>query len=273
MTQPVSTQPMQNQNVPGQPARQDGLVRIFPLRHRKLRNTIAIPIGIILILMAILALLYGAFITWTAVERFGRAVILKTSTHPIGCLHLWSHFRAAYPGKHTKRHWHDGIELSPSGLTFQKGKSRKEVPWESITRLDARISLVKFATSVIDVQSKAEIETDQGETFQITDKIDHSQDLINRCREVILPRLYQKYQHSLRQGEKITFHPELAATAQALLIRNMPYFWQDIEPKFKKRKIALQEKSSAHELIALPLNQLKNADILLTLLENPPRGS
>ena len=272
MTQPVSTQPMQNQNVPGQPARQDGLVRIFPLRHRKLRNTIAIPIGIILILMAILALLYGAFITWTAVERFGRAVILKTLPIP-SAIFIFGLIFGPLILANIKRHWHDGIELGPAGLTFQKGKSRKEVPWESITRLDARISLVKFATSVIDVQSKAEIETDQGETFQITDKIDHSQDLINRCREVILPRLYQKYQHSLRQGEKITFHPELAATAQALLIRNMPYFWQDIEPKFKKRKIALQEKSSAHELIALPLNQLKNADILLTLLENPPRGS
>ena len=272
MTQPVSTQPMQNQNVPGQPARQDGLVRIFPLRHRKLRNTIAIPIGIILILMAILALLYGAFITWTAVERFGRAVILKTLPIP-SAIFIFGLIFGPLILASIKRHWHDGIELGPAGLTFQKGKKRKEVPWESITRLDARINLVKFATSVIDVQSKAEIETDQGETFQITDKIDHSQDLINRCREVILPRLYQKYQHSLRQGEKITFHPELAATAQALLIRNMPYFWQDVEPKFKKRKIALQEKSSAHELIALPLNQLENADILLTLLENPPRGS
>ncbi|MBG0786949.1 MAG: hypothetical protein H0S79_17775, partial [Anaerolineaceae bacterium] len=126
------------------------------------------------------------------------------------------------------------------------------------------------ATSVIDVQSRAELETANGETFQITDQVTNSQELILRCREAILPRLFQRAQQALRQGEKISFHKDLAATPQALLIQKMPYYWEDIEPKFKKRKFALIEKATSRELIALPINQLENADILLSLLENPP---
>lgn len=272
MTEPVSTQPMRNRNVPGQPARQDGLVRFYPLRNQKIKHTLAIPIGILLILLAIIALVYGAFITWTAVARFGRAVILRTLPIP-ALVFLVGLILGIIILSSTIRHWHDGIELNPSGLRFRRGKTNKHIPWESIVRLDARVNLVKFATSVIDVQSKAEIENDQGEIFQITDKFANSQDLIKRCRELILPRLFQRYRRSLGEGEKIKFHKDLAAAPQALLIGNMPYQWQEIELKFKKRKIALLEKSSARELITLPINRLKNADILLTLLENPPLGS
>ena len=272
MTEPVSTPPNPNRNLPGQPAMQDGVVRSYPVRHQKIKQTIATPIGILLILLAIVALIYGAFITWSAIERFGRAVILRTLPVPALIFFLGLVLVSLILST-TLRHWHDGIELGPDGLIFRRGKVNKEIPWESITRLDARINLVKFATSVIEVQTRAEIENDQGETFLITDHIANSQDLINRCREIILPRLFQKYQNILRQGEKLTFHRELAATHQSLLIHNMPYFWQDISPKYKKRDFTLREKSSDRELISLPINQLENADILLTLLENPPLAS
>lgn len=272
MTEPVSTQPKRNQNSPGQPARQDGLVSFYPIRYHNLKKSIGIPTGIILILVAIIALFYGAFITWTAMQRFGRAVILRTLPIPllifIGGLLIGSLILLL-----TTRHGYDGIEIGPSGLSLKNGKNHKNVPWESITRLDARINLIKFATSVIDVQSRAEFETVDGETFQITDQVANSQELILRCREAILPKLFQRAQQTLRQGEKISFHRDLSATPHALLIQKMPYYWQDIEPKFKKRKFALLEKSSSRELISLPINQLENADILLSLLENPPLKS
>lgn len=272
MTEPVSTQPKRNQSSPGQPVRQDGLVSFYPIRYHNLKKTIGIPAGIILILISIIALLYGAFITWTAMQRFGRAVILRTLPIPllifIGGLVIGSLILFL-----TTRHGYDGIEIGPYGLSFKNGKYQKNIRWESITRLDARINLIKFATSVIDVQSRAELETVDGETFKITDQVTNSQELILRCREAILPRLFQKAQHALRQGQKISFHRDLVATPQALLIQKMPYYWQDIEPKFKKRKFALLEKSSSRELISLPINQLENADILLSLLENPPLKS
>lgn len=270
MTEPFSTQPNPNRNLSGQPATQEGLVKSYPVRHQKINHSIATPIGILLILLAIVALIYGAFTTWSAVERFGRAVILRTLPTPTLIFFLGLLLGSLILST-TLRHWRDGIELGPDGLSFRRGRVNKEIPWESITRLDARINLVKFATSVIEVQTKAEIENDRGETFLITDHIAHSQDLINRCREIILPRLFQKYQKSLLEGETITFHRELAATHQALLIHNMPYNWGDLTPKYKKRRFTLREKSSDRELISLPINRLENADILLTLLENPPK--
>ena len=269
MNGPDKNQPVHSRNLPGQPVRQDGLVRFFPVRHQQLRNWVTLPLGILLLLLSAASLLYGFFITWYAVQRFGRAVILQTLPVPM-LIFTAALITGLVILITTLRYWKKGIELSPSGLTFQNGRSSKTIPWDSITRLDARINVVKFATSVIDIQSRAEIETDQGETFQITDKITNSRELIKRCRENVLPRLFHKYQRAIRRGEKITFHHDLVAAPQALLVRNMPYDWRDVEPVLKRKKIALQEKTTKRELISLPINQLENADILLTMLENPP---
>jgi len=270
MNGPVTNQPKPSQKLSGRPARQDGLTRFYPVRHQQLRNWVALPAAILTLLLSVAALLYGLFTTWIAVERFGRAVVVKTLPTPL-LIFAFAFLFGLIMLILTIRNWNAGIEISPSGLTFQRGRTSKTVAWDSITRLDARVNVVKFATSVIDIQSRAEIETDQGETFQITDRIANSQELIKRCREKVLPKLFHEFHKAIRQGEQITFHRDLAAAPQALLVRNMPYYWQDVEPVLKRKKIALQEKTTKRELIALPINQLENADILLTLLENPPR--
>lgn len=270
MDGPEPNQPIRNSNLPGQAARQDGLTRFYPVRNQQLKRLVALPAAILLLLLSIAALLYGLFTTWMAIERFGRAVVLKTLPTPL-LIFIVAFISGLLILFLTIRNWHAGIELNPSGLTFIRGRSNKTVPWESITRLDARVNVVKFATSVIDIQSRAEIETDQGEIFQITDRIANSKELIKRCREKVLPRLFHQFHKAIRQGEQITFHRDLAAAPQALLVRNMPYYWQDVEPVLKRKKIALQEKATKRELITLPINQLQNADILLTLLENPPK--
>ena len=64
-------------------AGQDGPGRFYPPRRQQLNHWIAIPAGILLILLAAAALLYGFFTTWTAIERHGRAVVLKTLPLPL----------------------------------------------------------------------------------------------------------------------------------------------------------------------------------------------
>lgn len=269
MSGPVRNQAKPSQKLSGQAARPDTLVKFYPVRHQQLNRWLALPAAILLLLLSAAALLYGLFTTWIAIERFGRAAILQTLPTPLLVFAL-AFILGLVLLITTIRHWNAGIEFGPSGLAFQRGRASKTVTWESITRLDSRVNVVKFATSVIDIQSKAEIENDQGETFQITDRIENSQELIKRCREKVLPRLFHTSQQTIRQGGRITFHRDLTAAPQALLIRNMPYYWQDVEPILKRKKIALQEKATKRELIALPINQLDNADILLIMLENPP---
>lgn len=251
-------------------AGQDGSSRFYPVRHHQLKHWVAIPSGVLLILIAAAALAYAFFTTWEAVERHGRAVILKTLPLPLLVFILAAVLGLAILIR-TARHWNNGITLAPSGLTLQKGKSQKVFPWAAITRLDSLVNVVKFATSVVDVRTRAILEDDKGQTILITDRIAKAQDLIQHCRAKVLPRLFQQAQRTLQQGEKVVFHRDLAANRRGVLIKNMPYEWQAVGVAMKKRKIALMDKTTQRVLITLPIRKLKNTDILLALFENPPR--
>jgi len=245
-------------------AGQDGPGRFYPPRRQQLNHWIAIPAGILLILLAAAALLYGFFTTWTAIERHGRAVVLKTLPLPLLVAVLCAVIGLTLLIS-TARHWRDGITLLPTGLEIQEGRKTNSVPFESITRLDSLVNVV------VDVRTQAVIEDDQGRKHVITDRTTNAQDLVKRCRAEVLPRLFREAQKALQQGGKVEFHPDLAATRQAVLIRNMPYDWRDLTVALKKRRIALLDKTTRRDLISLPVQKIKNADILLALFENPPR--
>jgi uncharacterized membrane protein (DUF485 family) len=251
-------------------AGQDDPGRFYPLHHHQLRHWIAIPSGILLILIAAAALAYGFFTTWSAVEQHGRAVVLKTLPLPL-LIFILTAILALVILIRTARHWNDGITLNTTGLTLRKGKTEKTLPWASITRLNALVNVVKFATSVVDVRTRATFEDDQGQSIVITDRFADAQDLVQRCRAKVLPRLYRQTQRALQQGEKVTFHRDLAANNRVVLIRNMPYEWEAVGVVMKRRKITLIEKSTQRDLITLPIRKLANTDILMALFENPPR--
>ncbi len=251
-------------------ADQDGLSRFYPPRRQQLNHWIGVPAGILLILLAAAAFLFGFFTTWTAIERHGRAVVLKTLPLPLLIAVLCAVIGLTLLVS-AARHWRDGITLLPTGLEIQEGRKTHSVPFESITRLDSLVNVVKFATSVVDVRTRAVIEDDQGQKYVITDLTANAQDLVKRCRAEVLPRLFREAQKALQQGQKIEFHPDLAATRQAVLIRNVPYDWRDLTVALKKRRIALLDKTTRRDLINFPVRKLKNTDILLALLENPPR--
>lgn len=249
---------------------QDDPGRFYPLQHRQLKHWIAIPSGILLILIAAAALVYGFFTTWSTVEQHGRAVVLKTIPLPL-IIFIVAAILGLLILVRTARHWHDGISLTTTGLTLRKSKTEKVLPWGSITRLNALVNVVKFATSVVDVRTRAKLEDDQGQSIVITDRFANAQDLVQRCRAKVLPRLYRQTQSALQQGEKVSFHRDLAANNRVVLIRNMPYEWEAVGVVMKRRKITLIEKSTQRDLITLPIRKLANTDILMALFENPPR--
>jgi hypothetical protein len=263
---PNPSSDQQPRKAPGQ----DDPGRFYPLHHHQLRHWIAIPSGILLLLIAAAALGYGFITTWSAIEQHGRAVILKTLPLPFIIFVV-----AAILGLliliQTARHWQDGVTLDSTGLSVRKGKTEKTLPWASITRLNALVNVVKFATSVVDVRTRAIFEDDHGQSIQITDQFADAQDLVQRCRAKVLPRLYRQTQRALQQGEKVTFHRDLAANNRVVLIRNMPYEWEAVGVVMKRRKITLIEKATQRDLITLPIRKLANTDILMALLENPPR--
>ena len=270
MVEPGSPPAESSAKLTRETAGQDGAGRFYPPRHQQLKHWIAVPVSVVLILLSAAAFLYGLFTTWTAIERHGRAVLLKTLPLPLLVAVLCAAVGLTLLIT-TARHWQDGITLLPTGLLFQDGKQTKAVPFTSITRLDSLVNVVKFATSIVDVHTRAVIEDSRGQRFVITDRTAKAQDLVNRCRTEVLPRLHQETQNALQHGKTVTFHPNLAATRQAILIRNMPYDWQDLTVAIQKRRIALLDQATQRERISLPVQKIKNVDILLALFENPPR--
>jgi hypothetical protein len=260
-----------NQQEPETADPESDLLRFYPLRRRKLKHWLALPAGILLLLFAFTALLYGFFTTWSAVERHGRVMVFET--FPLflliaGIAFIIGLILLVVTG----RRWNDGVGVYPTGIKIIKSKTSNFLHCNAIQRFDTRIKLIKFATSVMDVRPKIILETGQGKGFTITDRIENMNGFVQQCREKILPRLYEKSLRTLRQGGQLTFHQHLKATLNALLIENQPYPWERLEPVIKNRSLAIQESSSQRILFKAPINQFRNTDILLAFLENPPRN-
>ena len=270
MVEPQATPTSPSDQTPYKSVRQDELSRFYPIRNHQLKHWVAIPSGILLIAFSVIALGYSFFTTWSAVERHGRAVILKTLPLPL-LIFIFTAICGLLILIRTARHWQDGVTLDATGLSIRKGQSEKALSWAGITRLNALVNVVKFATSVVDVRTRAIFEDDQGQSILITDRFAKAQELVQRCRAKVLPRLYRQTQRALQQGEKVSFHRDLAANNRVVLIRNMPYEWEAVGVVMKRRKITLIEKATQRGLITLPIRKLKNTDILMALFENPPR--
>ncbi len=260
-----------NQNKPAAVGPNDGLIRFHPLRNQKLKHWLAIPTGILLLLLALTSLLYGFFTTWSEVERHGRAMTLET--FPLFVLISGLAFITGLIVLiSTNRHWNDGVGIYPSGITIHQGKKSNFIPWDSIKRFDTRIKLIKFATSVMDVRSKIILETEENKTFKITDRIADMRELVQQCREQLLPRLYEKSVQTLREGGQLTFHPYLLANINSLIIKGHPHPWEGIEPIIMNRGVAIRQLSDQKILFKDNFNHFQNTDILLAFLENPPRN-
>ncbi len=260
-----------NQPVSETSDRENVLIRFYPLRRRKLKHWLAIPAGILLLLLSLISLFYGLFTTWSAVERHGRVMVLQDFP-----LYLLIAIITLVVGLillvFTGRHWNDGVGVLANGISVIKGKKSAFIPWESIQRFDTRIKLIKFATSVMDIRSKIILETDKNKKFTITDRISGMRELVQQCREKILPRLYEQSLSTLRQGGQLSFHRHLKATLNALLIKDQPHPWEGLEPVIKSRSLVIKAPSNKEILFKGHVNHFRNTDILLAFLENSPKN-
>lgn len=257
LTQPVDVEPG------------PGLIRFYPLRHRKLNHWLAIPAGILLFLLALTSLLYGFFTTWTAIERHGRAVALGTIT-PFILTSLLAFIIGLVLLVSTRRHWNDGVGIYPSGIALHRGKNVDHISWEQVKRFDSQIKLIKFATSVMDIRSKIILETEDNRKFKITNRVADMQDLIHQLREQLLPRLYEKSLQTLHQGGQISFHRQLTANLNTLYIKGQQHPWERLTPVIKNRVLVIRQLTNQEVLFKGKINQFQNTDILLAFLENPP---
>lgn len=245
-------------------------VKVFPLVLHKRRHGIRIGMGIILILLGILSLLTGLYLSWRDIGFHGRAILLRTLPLPLGLFSagiLAGVLLLAY----THRHWQDGVSLYENGLVVREGKRVSQLLWKATTRFDSRIHHIKFGMSVAGEKFHLLFENDRGKIISLTGKYADMPTLVEQTRAAILPRLYANAMTRLRHGNQIDFAPGLSAVLKGIVIKDDLCRWDTLNPpRMQKNNLRLSRTGDNQVVFQIPIKRVRNLDLLLALFENPP---
>ncbi len=246
--------------------------RDFRVVKHKVKRDLQIGVGSLLIVIALIALLVGFYSSWKAVPIHGRAVLLQTVPLPLiiflSCL-LLGILLLSY----TRRHWHDRVSLYQNGLILQKGK--KSIPWlwDATSGFNAEITTIKFGTGTVDEKYRLIFEDDQGQKLILPGRYAEMDSLVEQVRVSLLPQMYKKTIAKMLKGETIPFTPDLQAVLKGLMVHDDLCRWASLNhPQLTKSMLNLSSIGDNKVVYKSPIKKVRNLDLLLTLIENPPTG-
>jgi hypothetical protein len=242
----------------------------FPIRHQLFNRWLLVIIGIILLVDGSLCALINIFNLWNAIQSHGRAVLLAKITEPaiavfiilpLGILLI---ILAAV-------NWQNGLTLFEEGLVIKKRKLEKVWLWEVIERFDNHITLVKFSGTTLTSRRKIILEDKQQNTLRLKNKYERMDELVTQLRKHILPELINGKLEHLQNGGKIQFHEDITALRQGLRIKGKFFAWHELQISVDKKGIVrVIQSTDQRELFKSKTNQIKNLDVLVHLVNNPP---
>ena len=246
--------------------------RDFRVVKHKVKRDLRIGVGLLLIVLAFIALLVGFYSSWKAVSIHGRAVLLQTIPIPLiiflSCL-LLGILLLSY----TRRHWHDRVSLYQNGLILQMGK--KSIPWlwDATSSFNTEITAIKFGTGTISEKTRLIFEDDQGQKLILPGRYAEMDTLVEQIRNSLLPQLYKNTVAKMLKGDSITFLPDLQAVLKGLMIHDDLCRWASLNhPQLIKGMLKISRIGDNKVVYKSPLKKVGNLDLLLTLFENPPTG-
>ena len=248
-------------------------LKVFPIRKRELKRWITLISGIILTLFSIGLLLYFSLIAWTAIENHGRAILIRylpfilpllLIVFPLGLILIIF----------TRLHWWDSISIDEAGLRIKNGFRRTDLSWSNIERFDTRVTNIQFAGNSVNTRIKIVLKLNNGRTIIIKNKYRWMSELIRQIRNKTLPILTEDAYEQLNNGQEIFFHKQLVGSVKGLSVNGQIIDWSGFEkPVIKNGILSLRDKDGEENLIKTSINQIKNLDLLLSLIANPPRIS
>ncbi|MDT8381338.1 MAG: hypothetical protein RQ728_03660 [Brevefilum sp.] len=241
----------------------------FPKDHNLKRWGMLISGGMLILTASVFVTLI-ALNTYTSVLRHGRAVLLNKITAifpmvliliPIGLLLiLWA-----------KNHWEDQLILNESGLFQKKGKKEQSWHWDETEKLDTIITEIQFGGSSVGTRVKLLLTGTNKKKWLIRNRYENILDLVDHIREKVLPDLYHQAKQNLAHNQEIEFHTSLIASKEGLRFVDQQIPWDEqIISQVKGNNLIIKNQENQEPLFKTKLRKIKNLDLLLCLVENPP---
>lgn len=235
-----------------------------------METMVAVHLGGALMVGSLIAIIYIGFEADLAIQRHGRAVLLRylpmpfapiVLLFPLGGLMIFTAWQ----------NWQNRITLFEKGIRHQKGKRAYFWLWDEFVRLDTRVIHVRFSGSTIASYGWILLEDQRNHQWKIRNHYQQMDQLINNIRVKVLPNIYQKMINRLIDGEAITFSNNLQAIRNGLKINGNFSPWQIFDmPEVNKGKFLIKHKETREVLFKSRVDQIKNLDCLIHLIKDPP---
>ncbi len=245
----------------------------YPPRYHTVKRWLLPALGGLAILAAIVLTVVLFLETRTNIAVHGRAIILGIFPHPAGSYAILLIaglllVLAAAP------HWHDGIQVFERGLLKKTAKREKHWLFENTENFDSTITQVMFSGSVVTTRIQVRFGNHMGNQLIIRNRYENMMELINTIREQVLPGYIDRARQRLQQGETISFHPGLHATADGLTIKGQLTPFDAAIARINNQNLRIHHEDQPEKIIfKSPITRVRNLDLLLTLLENPHQGN
>jgi len=241
----------------------------FSACNQHSKRVIGLASGGLTILVSIIFFILRFSEMITTVSVHGRAVfllhapalILWLALFPLGMIILLI----------TGLNWNNHLTLYERGLAVHRGLRKRIWYWERTTRLDTRITHIKFGGNIVDIRIKL-ILGNPHEMLVIRNRFTPMSDLVQLIRSKLLPILAEWAEDQLHQNKPLVFHTGLVAVKTGLEIHGRKMRWGAIEgPKLKGKKLILLKSQAKEKLFQVNVNEITNLDLLVYLIKYPPK--
>jgi hypothetical protein len=253
--------------------RRDQLGKIlenYPVQNQDLRRWLTVFLGGLTIFASIGFIVLLVINTWARINIHGRAILLSVIFYP-AILYTSMLIAGVLAISLAILFWRDGVILFEKGIVLITAKRTHTWLYADTTRFDTHISRISFGGSTISLRVKIILEDADHQRLVIQNRYRKILELIENLRINILPELIRRCQDHLLMGERLYFHKNLQADQNRIFIKKTEFPYHHIKFSLQNQFLTLYEKDNPKKvLLKLHCHRVRNFDVLIGLLENPP---
>jgi len=249
-----------------------GVILRLQSKPHKTSHIFLFTLSILSLFLGLAVLYFGITATINAIEKFGPAIFWNVGKGYIlsailsGLLFIIL-FVLSIPKQDLR------IDVYEDRFVLYKGKQADQWYWPSIDKIKTKVARHRFLNKEVRRSYKVMISRNDDMQLKLNDSLENIDNFIQILRDRTYSNLLKRAQYAFNAGEYINFGHLRIHQQQGLLIGRKRISWEHIERiDIKKGLITFKLRKQKHAY-RLPLHQLENIDILLTLIETRKRIS